>query len=601
MNINNNIKYRCNPLIKSVKRVLVNGFTYGLFLSAGLCTVIKSNAQVPTSWSNTQSYKSGSLVLNHHGNTFIAQQNVSSGIPLSNTTYWASLEGAAPTSVPGGAPFTPPCASNVPVSPPQDKSVGFGNQQEGKSNPFFKYLILNAIHAGSSVDIDDLKITNLDNGRAEWTNNFNDPNGSYHLQNNSQNFELLTEFDFMDGNESWYHDSSLTRVLNNKLRLQTIGFRRNWPAGGGQASEGYNSESAMVYSTLPKNFKIEFKATKLQYNGHFSIILQNSFTRDRPDGTVIWNAQAYKQETPRVLTDGSWENQGEKTIQISGENNYRIEKLDHEISFHLNGQLFSKFVLNDSNITGSSVEIASNIGSESKVYLGDTEVVVGSSTQDTSLSHACCGGEDLHKEEQDRAGPRPGNPGGSGYVDYKLEWEKATVRLASLEEEIRKEEEKLARQDIKITTLGEEIANRMAEISKTEEDLAKCEVMGAKLLAELSSKEKVLGALDNNIVQLVAKRQNLENEILQCNQELAELSGEYTKLEEEYAPLAAKLAVPHIKGWHYEAEQGWLYVEIGSYPYVFSERLDAWMYYKQGSHTPWEYFNYNTQSWVAWR
>ena len=372
MNINNNIKYRCNPLIKSVKRVLVNGFTYGLFLSAGLCTVIKSNAQVPTSWSNTQSYKSGSLVLNHHGNTFIAQQNVSSGIPLSNSTYWASLDGAAPTSVPGGAPFTPPDASTMPSKTPQDQGVGSAQKQA-----------------------------------------------------------------------------------------------------------------------------------------------------------------------------------------------------DH--------------------------------GSVTKMYLGDTEVVAASSSQDTSLSHACCGGEDLHKEEQDRAGPRPGNPGGSGYVDYKLEWEKATVRLASLEEEIRKEEEKLARQDIKITTLGEEIANRMAEISKTEEDLAKCQVMGAKLLAELSSKEKVLGVLDNNIVQLVAKRQNLENEILQCNQELAELSGEYTKLEEEYAPLAAKLAVPHIKGWHYEAEQGWLYVEVGSYPYVFSERLDAWMYYKQGSHTPWEYFNYNTQSWVAWR
>jgi len=216
-------------------------------------------------------------------------------------------------------------------------------------------------------------------------------------------------------------------------------------------------------------------------------------------------------------------------------------------------------------------------------------------------SHACCGGEDLHKEEQDRAGPRPGNPGGSGYVDYKLEWEKATVRLAGLEEEIRKEREKQAQQDLKITALGEDIANRMAEIRNTEEDLAKCQAMGAKLLAELSSKEKVLGELDNNIAQLVAKRQNLENEILQCNQELAELSAEYTKLEEEYAPLAAKLAVPHVKGWHYEAEQGWLYVEVGSYPYVFSERLDAWMYYKQGSHTPWEYFNYNTQSWTAWR
>ena len=365
-------KYRHSSLIHWFQGAMSKGFTCSLLVSVSLCTVITSSAQVPTSWSNLQPYKSGSLVLNQKGNTFIAQQDVSSGIALSNTSYWASLDEAAPTSVPGGAPFTTPDTSTVPLNTPLDQGVGSAQKQA-----------------------------------------------------------------------------------------------------------------------------------------------------------------------------------------------------DH--------------------------------GSVTKMHLGDTEVVVASSTQDTSLSHACCGGEDLHKEEQDRAGPRPGNPGGSGYVDYKLEWEKVTVRLGVLEDEIKKELDKQAEQDVKIITLGEEIANRMAEISKTEEDLAKCQTMGAKLLAGLSSKQKVLGGLDNNIAQLVAKRQNLENEILECNQELAELSSEYTKLEEEYAPLAAKLGVPHVKGWHYEAEQGWLYVEVGSYPYVFSERLDAWMYYKQGSHSPWEYFNYNTQSWVAWR
>jgi len=365
-------KYRHSSLIHWFQGAMSKGFTCSLLVSVSLCTVINSNAQVPTTWSSAQSYKPGSLVRNQQGNTFIAQQDVSSGIPLWNTSYWASLEEAAPTSAPGGAPFTTPDTSTVPLNTPLDQGVGSAQKQA-----------------------------------------------------------------------------------------------------------------------------------------------------------------------------------------------------DH--------------------------------GSVTKMHLGDKEVVVASSTQGMSLSHACCGGENLHKEEQDRAGPRPGNPGGSGYVDYKLEWEKATVRLAGLEEEIRKEREKQAQQDLKITALGEDIANRMAEIRNTEEDLAKCQAMGAKLLAELSSKEKVLGGLDNNIAQLVAKRQNLENEILQCNQELAELSAEYTKLEEEYAPLAAKLAVPHVKGWHYEAEQGWLYVEVGSYPYVFSERLDAWMYYKQGSHTPWEYFNYNTQSWTAWR
>ncbi len=370
--MNNIIKYRDNSLIDSAKRVLVKGVTYSLFLSASFCIASKSTAQVPTSWSNIQSYEPGSLVLNQHGNTFMAQQDVSSGIALSNISYWTSLEGAAPTSAPGGAPLTTPDTSTVPLITPLDQGAGSSQKQADQS-------------------------------------------------------------------------------------------------------------------------------------------------------------------------------------------------------------------------------------SVTKMYLGDTQVVVGSSTQDTSLSHACCGGGDLHKEEQDRAGPRPGNPGGSGYVDYKLEWEQATVRLASLEEEIRKEQEKQAEQDLKITALGEDIANRIVEIRNTEEDLAKCKAMGVKLLAGLSSKEKVLGGLDNHIAQLVAKRQNLENEILQCNLELAELSAEYTKLEEEYAPLAAKLAVPHVKGWHYEAEQGWLYVEVGSYPYVFSERVDAWMYYKQGSHTPWEYFNYNTQSWTAWR
>ena len=82
----------------------------------------------PRAWSSAQSYKPGSLVLNQHGNTFIAQQDVSSGIPLSNTSYWASLEEAAPTSVPGGAPFTTPDTSTVPLNTPLDQGVGTAHE-----------------------------------------------------------------------------------------------------------------------------------------------------------------------------------------------------------------------------------------------------------------------------------------------------------------------------------------------------------------------------------------------------------------------------------------------------------------------------------------
>ena len=58
------------------------------------------DAQVPSTWSSSSTYTSGALALDANGVTYIAQQDVSTGIALSNTTYWKSLDAAAPTSAP---------------------------------------------------------------------------------------------------------------------------------------------------------------------------------------------------------------------------------------------------------------------------------------------------------------------------------------------------------------------------------------------------------------------------------------------------------------------------------------------------------------------
>lgn len=77
-------------------------------------------AQVPSDWSATSTYSSGALVISN-GTTYIAQQDVNTaGTALTNTSYWLSLDSAAPSTTPStSAPTTPPDTSTVPTTPPE--------------------------------------------------------------------------------------------------------------------------------------------------------------------------------------------------------------------------------------------------------------------------------------------------------------------------------------------------------------------------------------------------------------------------------------------------------------------------------------------------
>ena len=81
-------------------------------------------AQVPSDWSATSTYSSGALVISN-GTTYIAQQDVNTaGTALTNTSYWLSLDSAAPSTTPStSAPTTPPDTSTVPTTPPETDDV----------------------------------------------------------------------------------------------------------------------------------------------------------------------------------------------------------------------------------------------------------------------------------------------------------------------------------------------------------------------------------------------------------------------------------------------------------------------------------------------
>jgi hypothetical protein len=84
-----------------------------------------ATAQVPSDWSATSTYSSGALVISN-GTTYISQQDVNTaGTALTDTSYWLSLDAAAPSSAPTtSAPTTPPDASTVPTTPPETDTTG---------------------------------------------------------------------------------------------------------------------------------------------------------------------------------------------------------------------------------------------------------------------------------------------------------------------------------------------------------------------------------------------------------------------------------------------------------------------------------------------
>jgi len=77
-------------------------------------------AQVPSDWDESSTYSAGALVISN-GTTYIAQQDVNTaGTALTDTSYWLSLDAAAPSTAPStSAPTTTPDASTLPTTTPE--------------------------------------------------------------------------------------------------------------------------------------------------------------------------------------------------------------------------------------------------------------------------------------------------------------------------------------------------------------------------------------------------------------------------------------------------------------------------------------------------
>ena len=79
-----------------------------------------------------------------------------------------------------------------------------------------------------------------------------------------------------------------------------------------------------------------------------------------------------------------------------------------------------------------------------------------------------------------------------------------------------------------------------------------------------------------------------------------EREGLLADLELEIQNSIEALKVPHLPYWHYLDGIGWLWTAPQFHPYVYSFERDNWLFYNQGSHNPWQYFDYQSQTWEDW-
>ena len=193
------------------------------------------------------------------------------------------------------------------------------------------------------------------------------------------------------------------------------------------------------------------------------------------------------------------------------------------------------------------------------------------------------------------------NPDGTGLVHYKEEYEKAQVLLAELKKQVELSRKKLNEKESKILNLDKKIEQENTALLSVKTDLAKAEAGHRELLNELNEANQTLVVrsekvrrLKNELAQSVAMESSLRLEVESESYKLEESKAKYTQME-------ARSGIPHIKGWHYTPTQGWLFTEPGTYPLVFAEQSQSWMYYDQGTSQPWWYFNYNSQAWVDWK
>ena len=174
-------------------------------------------------------------------------------------------------------------------------------------------FIIRSIQAGSTTDLDNFKVTDLDTNEVVYENSFSnagDATRKLVLHHYPDKGGVESNWNGRNWND-YVENGTMTRIVNGKLRLETTGFNRN---GRG----GYNSVSDATFtSELPHNFLIEFDAKRMQWPGHLHMLAVYKNPGDT-SANLAPSPDSFKGNQVKLAMygEGSWFNP--PTISITG-------------------------------------------------------------------------------------------------------------------------------------------------------------------------------------------------------------------------------------------------------------------------------------------
>jgi hypothetical protein len=186
------------------------------------------------------------------------------------------------------------------------------------------------------------------------------------------------------------------------------------------------------------------------------------------------------------------------------------------------------------------------------------------------------------------------------YVDFKSELKKVEQRIAELEVKIIESDEAIASLSTEKEDLEYQVKELTAKESQEEEKLYACREENQNLLTQIDLETEALRkslALENDLLIQVRESEaayaNLKDEIQNISYQNHQLLAQVEQMD-------AKASVPHIKGWHYTEDRGWLWTDHENYPLIYQDRTKSWAFYDRGTSSPWWYYDLGSSEWTEW-
>jgi len=502
--------------------------------------------------------------------------------------------------------------------------IGLGTGEYG-----FNYFRVRAVQAGSTTDVDNIKVVDSDTNETVYWNDFSSHTEGLSLKHNPvANLRNERKGNFTWSTEDEVEKDSLIRISNNKLRLETIGFNRN---GAG----GYNSYSYLVSDDrLPANFELTFKANRKQWAGHqhFHILSSKNVDDEEwhkdPESTVFRSIMGgTKLRDAQVAgKDGKLSSIRTGAHVVYPNFNYKLIKKGPKLEYFVNGVLLGQ--------TNSLTRINDTLEIESHAMIGTKVASFDAYDEDADdLTYHLVEGEgDKHnhyfkldtdgtlktarrlnlqnlgstleirlqaddgnggtieekfqialtESNEDRPTPPPA-PGTGGLTPPDPDYKDTIAELKRL----------LAEKDKKL-------AHCETEMAAKEKQIGELTATNEKLQGEVKALKGKVTGLETEVASLKTDNEGLKGQIQNLREDNQNLNYELTVTNEHLEEAIKVAETPFINGWVYDPVRGWLFTDAEHFPLVYTHNDQSWNYYELGSSNPRYFYNYTTQEWVAW-